>query len=90
MRLQLGGRHPTVKLECFDEALKDGSTGLTVAAVTAVRKQSVGDAEELFGSKVLPWMLDKGYSEEAELTKVVLNWHRASDECGLSELARSR
>ncbi len=79
-----------MKLECFDEALKDGSTGLTVAAVTGVRKQSVGDAEKLFGSKVMRWMSDKGYSEEAKLTKVVLNWHRASDERGLSDLARSR
>ncbi len=79
-----------MKLECFTEAVKDDSRGLTVAAVTGVRKQSVGDAEKLFGPKVMRWMSDKGYSEEAKLTEVVLNWHRASDELDLSELARCR
>ena len=84
------GRHPTIKLERFNEALKDPSSGLTVPALTGVRKQSVNDCERLFGPKALNWMRTKGYREEAAYIEVVLNWHRASDERGLSELQRSR
>lgn len=58
-----------VKLERFKEALDSGVTGLTYAALTGQRKQSVTDAERLLSPFVLRWMEGKGYEEEAKLCK---------------------
>lgn len=70
--------------------MDDSSTGLTYAALTGQRKQSVTDAERLFGAGVLSFMQKKNYKFETKYVEIVLNWRRAGDERGLSELQRSR
>ena len=75
-----------LKLERFSEALEDVSTGLTYAALTGQNKQSVRDAERFFGKGVMEFMNKKNYEFEEKFVRVVLNWRRASDERGLSEL----
>ena len=77
-------------LERFAEALEHPSSGLTYAALTGQNKQSVRDAERLFGRGVLDFMKQKKYIFEEKFVRTVLNWRRASDERGLSELERSR
>ena len=79
-----------LKLERFSEALQDPSSGLTYTALIGDNKQSVRDAERLFSASMLGFMQAKGYTFEAKYIEVVLNWHRASDERGLSEEQRSR
>ena len=44
----------------------------------------------LFNPHFLQWLQKKGYEEEARFVSVILNWHRASDERGLTELKRSQ
>ena len=46
------------------------------------------DAERLFGKGAMEFM-NKNYEFEEKFVRVVLNWRRASDERGLSELQRS-
>ena len=58
------------------------------AALTGQNKQSVRDAERLFGKRV-EFMNKKNYEFEENFVRVVLNWRRASDERGFSELQRS-
>lgn len=79
-----------LKLERFVEALHDPSSGLTYAALSGQRKQSVREAERLFSSGMETFMRKKGYSFEEKYVRVVLNWRRASDERGLSESERNR
>ena len=58
-----------VGLEKFIEALKDPSTGLTYPALTGVWKQSVEDAERLFGEGVIKFMEQHEYKSEAQYLK---------------------
>ena len=44
----------------------------------------------LFNPHFLQWLEKKGYEAEARFVRVVLNWHRANDERGLTELKRSQ
>ena len=73
----------------FKAAYDDPSTGLTLAALTGTRKQSVTDAERLFSPGVAEFT-KKGYSYEYKYIKAISNWRRACDERGLSELERCR
>lgn len=83
-------RGPTgVRLERFKEASEDKDTGLTYSALVGSDKQSIRDAEKLLSPAVLLFMQTKGYEEEAKLVKACLNWHRASDERGLTQEQRS-
>ena len=77
-------------LERFVEALSDPSSNLTYAALTGERKQSVQDAERLFGLDMVSFMKKKGYTYEEKFLRVVCNWRRAHDERGLTELQRCR
>lgn len=79
-----------LRLERFKEALEDSSSGLTYTALTGKNKQSVRDAERMFSFGMLRFMKSKGYSFEAKYIETILNWRRASDERGLSELQRCR
>ena len=72
-------------MERFVEALKDPATGLTYPALTGVRKQSVEDVERLFGSKVIEFMENHNYEDEAKYLRVVRNWRHAIDERGIPE-----
>ena len=76
-------------MERFVEALQDSSTGLTYAALTGQRKQSVRDAELLFSASLAAFMDKQGYTFEAKFIRTILSWRRACDERGLSELQRS-
>ena len=78
-----------LKLKQYAEALSDPSSGLTYPAFVGSQKQSVVDAERLFNPKLAAFMEKKGYTFEANYISVI-NWHRASDERGLSSLQRSR
>ncbi|XP_064405363.1 uncharacterized protein LOC135350489 isoform X1 [Halichondria panicea] len=82
------GKVKGVRLERFLEALYDPSTRLTYPAITGVRKQSVIDAERLFGKDVLEFMERKNYEAEAKYIRVIRNWRRAIDERGLTEETR--
>lgn len=79
-----------LNLLCFKEAYDDPTTGLTLAALTGTRKQSVIDAERLFSAGVVEFMKKKGYTYEQKYTEAIMNWRRACDERGLSELTRCK
>lgn len=70
--------------------MEDPSSGLTYAALTGQRKQSVRDAERLFSEELAEFMNKKGYTFEERYIRVVLNWRRSGDERGLSELQRQK
>ena len=77
-----------LNLHCFKEAYDSATTDLTLAALTGARKQSVVDAERLFGPHVVEFMKEKGYTYEHKYCEAILNWRRACDQRGLSELER--
>ena len=79
-----------LNLQYFQEAYSDSSTGLTLAALTGTRKQSVVDAERFFGGNVASFMHEKGYNYEYRFVKTICNMRRACDERGLSELQRCK
>jgi hypothetical protein len=79
-----------IKLERFTLALNDPSSGLTYPALTGQRKQSVQDAERLFSDGVARFMERNNFDHEAKFIRTVLNWRRACDERGLTELQRCR
>ena len=79
-----------LRLERFVEALSDPETGLTYAALSGSRKQSVNDAEKMFSPEITQFMARKGYSYEAKYTRTIWNWRRSCDERGLSELQRCK
>ena len=83
------GRNPKIRLERFHEALSDKASGLTYPALTGARKQSVSDAERLLSASISQWFRQKGYQVEAEYVEVIHNWHRVTDERGLTESERS-
>lgn len=68
----------------------DKDAQLSYHALIGSRKQSVSDVEQIFSSKVLKFMEDKGYTVEADYVRVVRNWRRACDERGLSDDERSK
>ena len=70
------------------EALHDPEAQLTYTSLIVERKQSVTDAERMFSPSLLAFMERNGYTCEVEYIRVVLNWKRACDERGLSELQR--
>lgn len=75
-------------LRGLDEALIDPNTGLTQAALTGERKQSVQDAERLLSYHVASFLREHNFQTEANYIEVVAGWHEASDGRGLSELER--
>ena len=79
-----------MRLERYNEALLDPSTGLTHTSLAGIRKQSVQDAERMFSVQLADFMRSKNYTFEERYIRVVCNWRRANDERGLSELERSR
>ena len=86
---RLGGPSK-LKLDRFTQALHDEDSGLTFAALTGQRKQSVRDAEILFSKGVQDFMEKMGYNYEAKYVRIIRNWRRACDERGLSSLQRCR
>ena len=74
----------------FDDAMKDPSTGLTQAALTGERKQSVQDAERMLSFLVAKFLKENGYPREGLYVETVAGWHEAADGRGLSELDRCK
>lgn len=66
------------------EAVSANEVQLSYHALIGTRKQSVSDAEQLFGSRVLEFFEKKNYLTEAKYVRVVRNWRRACDERGLT------
>ena len=58
-------------LQGFDKAMRDPKTGLTYAALTGQRKQSVQDAERMLSFLVSDFLQEKGYNQEASYVKIV-------------------
>jgi len=58
-------------LQGFDEAMRDSKSGLTYAALTGQRKQSVQDAERMLSFLVSDFLEEKGYNREASYVKIV-------------------
>ena len=79
-----------VDLKGFDEALMNPTTGLTHAALTSERKQSVQDAERMLSFKVASFLKDHGYEEEARYVDTIAGWHEVADGGGLTELKRCK
>ena len=77
-------------LKGFDDAMMDSTTGLTHAALTGQRKQSVGDAERMLSFHVEKFLREHGYEMEAHYIRVVAGWHEAADGRGLTELERCK
>lgn len=75
-------------LDGFDEALVNEGTGLTHAALTGERKQSVQDAERLLSYHVAKFLRERGYDKEAKYVEIIAGWHEAADGRGISELQR--
>ena len=79
-----------MELKGFDDAMMDSSTGLTHAALTGERKQSVGDAERMLSFLVAKFLREHGYIREANYIDIVAGWHEAADGRGLTELQRCK
>ena len=79
-----------MRLQGFDDAMLDPGTGLTHAALTGERKQSVGDAERMLSFLVSKFLNEHGYLREANYIDVIAGWHEAADGRGLSELQRCK
>ena len=63
--------------------------GLTHAALSGLRKQSVPDAERVLSYSMADFMASKGY-EEATYIRHIARWHEASDGRGLTQLERCK
>ena len=83
-------RYPLLDPEAFDKAMQDPDTGLSHAALTGQRPQSVEDAERLLSYHVASSMQKNGVNQEAEYILTVASWHEASDGRGLSQLDRCK
>ena len=70
--------------------MRDPNTGLTFAALTGERKQSVVDAERMLSYLVSKFLNENGYEKEGAYINVVAGWHEAADGRGLSELERCK
>jgi len=79
-----------VDVTAFDAAMMDPRTGLTHAALTGERKQSVVDAERMLSFLVSRFLSEHGYIREAHYVNTVAGWHEAADGRGVTELERCR
>ena len=84
------GGPPGMDLQGFDDAMMDPGTGLTQAALTGERKQSVQDAERMLSFLVAHFLESHGYDDEGKFVRTVAGWHEAADGRGLSELQRCK
>ena len=83
-------RYQALTQEPFVQAMMDKDTGLTHAALSGIRRQSVVDAERLLSYQVGEFLNRKNYVVEAEYVLTVARWHEATDGRGLTEERRSQ
>ncbi|OWF38671.1 hypothetical protein KP79_PYT23083 [Mizuhopecten yessoensis] len=83
-------RYQELDPEPFDKALLDPRAGLSHAALTGQRPQSVEDAEKLLSYHVAASMQRNGFDCEAEYATTVAAWHEASDGRGMGQLRRCK
>lgn len=84
------GRDIRLNLEAFDHAMLSPHTGLSHAALTGIRRQSVPDAERLLSYHVAQFLQENNFLYEAEYVGTVAKWHEASDGRGLDQETRRR
>lgn len=84
------GNNANLDFDAFDAVLMDPQSGLTHAALTGKRKQSLVDAERLMSSFVATSLQKHGYEKEAKFVQILADWHAATDGRGLSQLERCR
>ena len=84
------GKCQELNHKAFNDALKDPASGLTHAALTGQRKQSLKDAERLLSYHVADSLERHHHPTEAEYVTIVANWHNATDGRGLSQLQRCK
>ena len=72
------------------EAVSSSEVQLSYHALIGTRKQSVSDAEQLFGSQILEFFEKRQYLTEAKYVRVIRNWRRACDERGLTASQRTQ
>ena len=58
-------------LQGFDDAMRDPKTGLTHAALTGERKQSVQDVERMLSFLVAKFLQENGYQQESKYVETV-------------------
>lgn len=83
-------RYQELDPEAFDKALLDPRAGLSHAALTGQRPQSVEDAEKLLSYHVAASMQRNELDCEAEYVSTVAAWHEASDGRGMGQLRRCK
>lgn len=76
--------------EAFDKAMMDPRAGLSHAALTGQRSQSVEDAEKLLLYHVVASMQRNGYDMEADYVSTIAGWHEAYDGMVMPQLRRSK
>ena len=79
-----------IDVTAFDAAIMDPNTGLTHAALTGERKQSIANAERMLSYLVAKFLVEHGYTREADYVCTVAGWLEAADGRGLTELNRCR
>ena len=80
------GKYNELDHESFSDVLADPLSGLTHAALVGKRKQSVKDAERMLSYHVVRSLERYGHQNEAEVVRIIAQWHEASDGRGLSQL----
>lgn len=83
-------RYQALDSEAVDKAMLDPMTGLSHAALTGQRPQSVEDAEKLLSYHVAASMQRNDFNFEAEYVGIIAAWHEASDGRGMSQLDRCK
>jgi hypothetical protein len=83
-------RFQNVDPEAFDKAMMDPRAGLSYAALTGQRPQSVEDAEKLLSYHVAASMQRNGYDMEADYVSTIATWDEASDGRGMPQLQRCK
>jgi hypothetical protein len=76
--------------EAFDKAMMDPRAGLSHAALTGQRPQSVEDVEKLLSYHVAASMQHNGYDMEADYVSTIAALHEASDGRGIPQLQRCK
>ena len=67
------GKDPKLNFEAFNDALQDPESGLTYAALTGKRKQSLKDTEQLLSYHVADSLRRKEHVQEARHVQLIAN-----------------
>lgn len=76
------------RLEHLAEAALDPSTGLSAHVLSGDCRQNVKDAEQLLSVHVAKWLRQHSYQQTAHIVAILADWHRASDDRGMTPAQR--